>query len=535
MFLFAIVAVVFTACKKDVKDQPDPNPNPAMEELVIPDNFNWETTRDLKLKVAVETSTSTAAKSKISVFRGDPAADGIFMVSGSASAGADFVTELRIPAYLDQLYLQCESPFGGKQVTPIEVNDDLINYTFTDTKASGGAGFKAATDVGPDCDDCDLVISGNGSYEIANGETYCVTDNFTGSITFQNWNGGGTLQVCGTANISNLQLTENAHIVVTQDGSLTIGSFGAWGANGTITVYENATLIFNSNFMTQGDYVENQGTMEVHGNLTIQNLSSGNFTNSGNLTVDGNVQVNGNHTLYNNGEMIVAGTSFQFNVDADGENNGTMILGTTSDLNFQTNSNGVFTNNGTVDVTGDISINSGSIIVNNCAMMCSSDFYVNSGNFENYSGFLKGAQTFTINNSDDIELHDGSMISTVDLTMNSGNILGFGNLNSVLATGTFTIHSVNIVNGPVEAATDDLVISSGGIPEHFVNGATVVGLGEITNYIAPSACNTDGIGSPGITDSDGDGVPDDQDDYPDDPYRAYNSFFPEEDSYASVV
>ncbi len=57
----------------------------------------------------------------------------------------------------------------------------------------------------------------------------------------------------------------------------------------------------------------------------------------------------------------------------------------------------------------------------------------------------------------------------------------------------------------------------------------------VSNYIEMCACNPEGIGKLPLQDADGDGVSDDLDEYPDDYDRAFNSFFPEEGSYASVV
>lgn len=536
ILILAVFGVFFTACKKDVEDQPDPNSNPTMEELVIPQDFNWETTRDIQLKVGIELDGTTQAKSKISVYKGDPQNDGVLLTVGSASQSEPLETEIRIPSHLTELYLKCEFPFGSTKVTAVDVSDNFLNHTFTKNKSGEmNTGYKSATDVGPDCSDCDHYISGSGSYNIANGETYCITDNFTGSVVFQNWNGGGTLQVCGTANMSNLQLADLSHVVVTQNGTLTIGSFNSYGEN-SIIVYENATFTVNNSFLTQGTIVENQGTMTINGNMTVQNLSSGEFINSGQIFVNsGSFQLNNGPVFYNYGTVEAHGTYFHLNVGSVFENEGSIILTSGSSNHLEINSTSVFTNNGTVDVTGNISINAGSTIVNNCAMICTETFAVNSGDFQTYSGLLKGAQEVVLNHSNDIQLYDGSMISTINLTMNSGGVIGYGDLNSILVTGTFTIHSTNTVSGPVESATDDLYMSSGGIPDHFINGATVVPLDEITNYIEPNSCNPDGIGSPGFADSDGDGIPDEWDDYPNDPYRAFNSYFPDEDSYASVV
>nr|NQU92660.1 LruC domain-containing protein [Bacteroidota bacterium] len=50
-----------------------------------------------------------------------------------------------------------------------------------------------------------------------------------------------------------------------------------------------------------------------------------------------------------------------------------------------------------------------------------------------------------------------------------------------------------------------------------------------------TVCNPDGFGTPTIVDSDSDGIPDETDAYPFDPDRAFNSYFPEEGSYATVA
>lgn len=532
--ILTVVGLIFSGCRK-IEDNPKPSQNKTMDELNIPGNFNWETYSDVNLNVAVDLTQNTTAISKISVFYGDPGANGKLVASGSASSKSTFNTTIRVPAALKEIYLVCEFPFGGSSIQALPVSKN-IDYTFSNAKSSNiPSGLKSISDAGPECDDCDLVISGNGSYTIGNGQKACITENFTGSITFESWTGAGTLQVCGTATISNLQLTEDAHIIVTQEGSLTIGSFSSWGNNGTITIYENAELIINNNFQTQGNRVENQGLLTVNGNMTVQNLTSNEFVNSGIITLNGNFQLNNGPVFYNDGTLNATGTSFLLNSNSTFENTGTLNINSNTANNFQINSGSNFTNNGNLNVGGNISINAGSSIINNCAMICTGNFAVNSGDFITTSGFLKGAQSVVLNYSNNIQLRNGSMISTVNLTMNSGGVLGSGSLNSILVSGTFTIYSNNKVDGPIESATDDLQISNGTIADHFVNGATVVGLDGITNYIESGSCNPDGIGMEVMIDSDGDGVPDATDDYPDDFYRAFNNFFPDESGSVSIV
>nr|NQU88977.1 LruC domain-containing protein [Bacteroidota bacterium] len=538
LFLYLLAVVfLFAACRKDIENNPNPNPeDKTMAEIVVPDGFNWATTKDIEITVNVDAGSGIQANSKISVFKGNPELGGKFISSGMAGAGAPFTTTLGIPSYIEGLFLMCEFPFGRTMVESIPISGNTLSYTFTNTKFQPVEnGFKSTGEIGPDCDDCDLVISGSGSHSIGNGQTVCVTDNFSGSLSFQSWNGGGTLKVCGTANINNLQLTENAHIVVSQQGSLTIGSFSSWGTTGTITIYDEASFTVNNQFMTQGADFENQGTMQVGGNLVIQNLSGGVFTNSGSINVSGYVDVNNNTKLDNFGVMNATGSHFHFNNGSSGYNSGTINFTSTGNR-FEINSNSDFTNDGTVEVTGSLFINAGSEVINNCALMCSETLEVNSSNFKNHSGYLKGAQYFHLTSNSVTELHDGSMISTVNLTLdNQGGVVGYGTLNSIKVTGAFTISGSNTVSGPVESATDNLVYWQGTLESHFINGAYVVGLDETTNYIPVSGCNPEGYGVLIVDDTDGDGIPDEWDDFPLDPERAFLNYFPEEDSYVTIV
>lgn len=534
IIILMFLAMVIFSCKKDVTPVDQPT-GKSIDELVIPEGFNWSTTQKVQLTVGVQTIQAVNLKSKISVFNGNPDEGGKLILSGAASNDSPLIENLVVPSYLKNIYLVKEGAFGGKQVVSLPLAGTEINYVFTDTKSTPlDSDFKQTGEIGPECDDCTQEISGSGSYNIGNGQTLCVTSNFTGSITFQNWNGGGTLKICGTASIASLQLTENAHVIVTQNGSLTVGSLSAWGTNSTIKVYENATLIVNNQFMTSGNYVENQGTMTIKG-LTAQALSGG-FINSGLLTITGgNFATNNTITFSNSGTINANCSYFYINSGATFNNSGNINF--VGNNQFQVNTGSTLTNNGKISVGGTFKINAGSTIVNNCQLVCTEMLEVNTSNFTNNSGYMQAAQYLHITSNSAIILNSNSMISTLNLTIdNAGGLLGAGNTNSVKVTGTFTISGTAKVNGAIEAAADNFVSGQNyPVSYHFINGATLVNLAGISNYIPVSTCNPEGIGSPQMTDSDGDNVPDDQDDYPSDPERAYNSFFPSEDSYASVV
>ncbi len=574
-WLFAIsFTMLFIACKKEINNPPDDG-RKSINEMVVPEGFNWETYNDVQLVIKVESTYAINAKSKISVYRGDPLNGGDLMVTGPASADQDFINKLRIPSYLQALFIQCEFPFGGTQIVSLPVSGDAITHTFTETKSAPVIqNYKSTGEVGPDCDDCFQVLSGSGSFTINGGNMYCVTDNFTGSLTFEGWNNGGTLKVCGTANISgNFQLGPNCHIIVTQNGSLTMNPPSSYGTTASITVYENASLTINGAFQTNGAFFANQGSLLVAGNLTIQNLAN-QFTNMGEITVNGNVQVNnelfnnsgtltinnGNlttnsgcaitnsgtidinngyvnvsgGTFDNTGNMTVDGSYFRLNTSNIFTNNGNITFNSTSDR-FEVNTS-TLNNHGFVTVTGSIYFNASSVVLNSCGMSCTSILEINSSNFVNNTGYLKGAQEFRINSTGQLNLNSGSMISTQNFTYNQGSIVGSGSLSTIKVAGTFSFYQSNTyINGLIEAVCDNFYFAQGNQASHFINGATAVGFNQGSNYIPVSGCNPEGFGAPQFIDSDGDGVPDGQDDYPNDFYRAFNSYFPSETTHACLV
>ncbi|MDV7402649.1 hypothetical protein RZS08_65105, partial [Arthrospira platensis SPKY1] len=107
-----------------------------------------------------------------------------------------------------------------------------------------------------------------GNVVIKQGKTYCVTDSFTGKVTFQTWNGGGVLKVCGgTAVISdNISLGTNSYIIVTQGGSLTVNGLQMWGTGNGVKVYANSSLEVKGSLSTVGAFA-NHGTMIIRDGL----------------------------------------------------------------------------------------------------------------------------------------------------------------------------------------------------------------------------------------------------------------------------
>ncbi|KAF0130928.1 MAG: hypothetical protein FD155_1197 [Bacteroidetes bacterium] len=571
LILFAFLVIITgTSCKKNL---PDTNIDiNDMTDLVVNPNFKWETTQVVNLNIQIDASTFLPLKSKISFYAGDPLLGAEKISSGSISTLEPYVGQLKIASYIKELYVELQTSTGSVLTEKVTIVNGQISFSFTTMKSVGDnvVYTKSVGDPGPECDVCDVVVSGTGSVTIKEGKTYCITDSFNGSVSFETWNGGGTLKVCGSATLSGTTtLGTNSHIVVTQNGDLTINSISMWGNNPSITVYANAQLKINSALTTTGSFT-NHGQITINGSLVLQQLNSEainngtitllkntlqlnsvNMTNNGTITVPGYIHLNTNTTLQNYG-TITAGNKMEINgsnFSNDGEvivsigyfnmNSGSKIINKGSidalqgDISF--NSNIIVENRGLMHAGSDIDINSASNVKNYCKMIADQKVEINSGQFNMINGYLKADLKITINGSSSINLIDASMVSTDILTMNA-SIYGSGTQNTVLAKSKIHINSNNVISGAVEAASEMLYISQNTpASQHIINGATFVSPDKMLNFIPVTACNPEGVGSEGIVDTDNDGVPDDLDEFPTDPERAFRSWYPSENQFSTLA
>ena len=207
----------FSGCKKS-PDSPD-HPK-TMDDLKVPSTFNWETSHEVFLAIAVDLPGSIGSLSKISIYDGNPLENGNLLIAGSAGYNYPFITALRIPTALKQIFMEMKTVAGITRLIAVNVEEN-IQYTFSETKS----GYKNAVNVTePDCSSgCTVTLSGSGSTTMTGGKTYCITGTYTGIII--SGTGGGTLRVCGSAVLTLLKVnTAGCNIIVTSGGHLTLDS-----------------------------------------------------------------------------------------------------------------------------------------------------------------------------------------------------------------------------------------------------------------------------------------------------------------------
>ena len=494
--LVFVLSLCFTiACHKDNGDSTAVK---TMEQLKVPSNFNWETSHDISLSVAVNLPSMVGTLSRIRVYDGDPNSSGKILITGSAGYNYPFVTGLRIPTALKQLYLELSVADGSSQLTAVAINDK-ITYTFTGTKPL----FNSENPAGdPDCSTgCTQTISGSTAVSISGGKTYCVTGSFNGVIT--SWT-TGTLKVCGTANLGFVKINApNCNIIVTSGGNLTIDSL-YMSSTTTLTVYKGGHITIKGFSMAINSKVFNYSN-----DFNITNVFSfyGEIQNYGNLVVKNDATLTGSGgKLLNNGYFNTYGF---FKVLA------------------------VLVNNGTLEVNNYLHFDSPSVVTNNCCIWSHANTHIFSSTITGNNGFFKTNQEFHVTTYSNLTLQNQSMISCVDFYQDK-EILGQGSKNSIKITGNGYISGTNKVNGPIEVVTVNGSLSTGNL-SNFINGASLVKISNAANYIPVSACNPEGIGAAPPPDTDGDGVPNNLDEFPNDASRAYTNYYPAMGQFGSLA
>ncbi|MCD6347761.1 MAG: LruC domain-containing protein [Bacteroidales bacterium] len=318
------------------------------------------------------------------------------------------------------------------------------------------------------CDDgCDRSIEDKARYlEVKKDETVCLTGSLNGGLKISK---GGTLKICGEANITwtDIKSKDEVTIIIGPTGSLTSKSFFLPGNKHYLYNFGTITL---DNWLNIKGAVENYGTMTVKG-LEIADKAS--FINTGTFTSTREVDIKG--TLTN-------------------QEGGTFTIEENNNLNIQSKGR----------------------LENNCKFFVGKNVNLGDGYLVN-NGYLRINGWFYGETKKDVLLGSSSMISVTNFQPDCKLVCKEG-FASIKVDEKTNIDSKTTFEGSIdicdETGIDNIWTKAGELPEN---------VSQCEVYIAAGSCNPEGIGTPAVKDSDGDGIIDDEDEYPDDPDRAFSS------------
>jgi hypothetical protein len=189
------------------------------------------------------------------------------------------------------------------------------------------------------------------------------------------------------------------------------------------------------------------------------------------------------------------------------------------------NFNSTAVNYGSMASGNDINFNNGATVSNYCSMTAANTASYNI-TLNNY-GFIS-SNNANFNSGGNIILHNSAMILANNAGWINSDFIGLG------STSTFKINNVFQTNSDASFSGNlEICANSTGNQNGTINLPAAI---ACSNYIPESACNPVGTGTPpAIADTDGDGVADDQDEYPNDPNRAFNVYYPSQNGFATIA
>lgn len=499
--VFLLVVVYFSSCKKEDDIQKEVVVSKTTD-LKVPENFTWKSTKNITLNVNVPDN-GNQLFDVISVFTENPYSAIVPIAKGSAKAGTPFTTILNIPSYKQEIWVQRIKPNGEIDQQIVSTTSQNLSVYFANKKKSSLKSLPYQTNYGPGTSANVVITQTSGTITIKNSQVYIINSNFNGTINWEPWNGGGTLKTNNNVTITSNDMGNNCKIEVLPNSKLTINSQFNMYSNSSLYVYTNAEIIINS--------INSQQS-------TVKYFNYGNFNvNSWYAAINGSIE---NYAFFKTTQNT--STSALASI----KNYGDLIF----ENNFELNK--PFSNFNTLYVMGNFTANS-IVLENQCKIIVDKNMSINATSLvsEPASGtsIIVGEKFFGSSTAI-VKLRDKSLLLAKNMEY-YGAIQGNVSTNSVKVTGVFVNMWGSIIKSNIELS------GPGSTPPQGMTlqgGATYVSNNNITNYIPSSECSP-GLGFIPIVDIDGDGIADSQDDYPNDPTKAFNNYTPSPTSFGTLL
>jgi LruC domain-containing protein len=487
--LLCATLVLIASCKRDAPQTDNSSTANASaitieaKDLVVPANFNFSSEKTLNVRVKV--ADAKAGERYVIKVYGDVPSTGKLISTGATNASGEYANIIQIPVWEEFIYIEKINPDGSSRFEKVKANQfatavfngGQTNAPYIITKKSSGMNCSTGCTV--------TYNNPSSNITVGSGQIACITGTFSNNITI-NVNNGGVAKICASGNLYELYVH----------------------TGGVAYILENAILKVDELFVLGGEFENWSDSLQV--NIDFDVNYSGEAINYGKLY---------------SGVKVFDGSEFT--------NNGSMITNSsqTSSVIFAWG-NATFTNNNYINSTSGLGIYDNSSFINNC--------YAEFSNLDNTS-FLVNNSYIKVNNLFSQELwgapypdavttlHNGAMISTKNLSLSQSEIKGTGSTrNKFKVTNTTTIASGSSFTGTIDLCDANGVETNNGTIQSPA-------LASCAGYLPTSTCNPEGFGSQSTADTDNDGVADSQDEYPNDANRAFNSYYPNASTTATLA
>ncbi len=291
LFLSLVLMLSQAGCRK--ADEPLGNLPTKFTELKVDPSFQFDNFINLDVTIGIPAS-GAQMLSVVQIYESDPKAGGKLISTGAVDLNSQFKTSLRIPSRMKELWIGKISPLGINEYVSVPISGTVLNYTF------GASGLKSSE--GTASNDCNTgtPITINGSYTINSGQISVVQPGVSLSNVKLTISLGGTVRICGTANITSL--SGAGKLIVSPSGSITLPENSL---DGTIENYGTANFAQSGeekNYKINSEAtLHNWGVVTMSNNLEVQ----GALINEYHMTVVGRAQTSGSGRINNYCQLFI--------------------------------------------------------------------------------------------------------------------------------------------------------------------------------------------------------------------------------------
>lgn len=474
--LFAGFVLSFQSCNNNSTEEIEPL-DPKFTDLKISTDFNFETTHSVLIDLEVERSSINEPPHKFYIYNSNPNENGKLLSSGITDAYLSYQTILVLPLTQQQIWVRKKDINGGIVTVTLDISSSSINYTFSSINSPMFNKLKSSKAVLNEdfgCSDCEIEINGSHENLTISGETFCVKEGDVLSVQNLTLSDGGVLRVCGTAHFTNIgsQGQLGGKILVSSSGEFTCINLNT---NKLVSFVNFGTASITSNLtIHQSCFIENHNILNISGHVNNNNME---FANVGLLNIDGSL-----------------------------------------------NNNSIIYNGGSINIMGDVNNNGNGEIYNLCKIKITGNF--NQNNVLQTSSYIEVGGKLQFNGSSETTLFPQALISCNSLTVN-GDIFG-----PDVPCSKIDITDETRINGGANLSGYIDICAENGIESNDGNISEEVSF-DCSCFISETDCNPGSGTDPG--DGDKDGCPDDQDEYPDDPERCSNEYYPNETDFTNFA
>ena len=128
VFVLFLLVIFSTGCNKS-NDNNDEN---TMKDLVVPDGFTFETTKNVKIKISMPQTVnfSDTYRSRFNIYTANPNEGGKLILSGGFDDNGEFSGEIKVPSAQEKIYVKTIAGDMELDITGVGFKDDGVIIDF---------------------------------------------------------------------------------------------------------------------------------------------------------------------------------------------------------------------------------------------------------------------------------------------------------------------------------------------------------------------------------------------------------------------